>query len=661
MRTNPSMLPKEASSIRARALRGLTLGAALALAPLLLMAQGTDPSTSPGPNDDDEEWTAVDPANLTYTSTLGKPMLPSVEDPSLYDFPPLHKGHGKAIAPLGLVPPPTAASGASLAAASTTSQHYFSYNGAPIALVGVSADNACHFYVTGAGQCNYGNYTTFINDVAAQGLNVIRLWVSIVGGPASTAGGACTGSTGSVSDNPFTYDASHGTLNGVGRFYLDSPNQDYFTRLFNVVSYAQSKNPNIFVEVTLFAPTTNFVGVGPYGAGHAYLSNQTRLTGFTDTANFTNANSAEYLAMKTYLFNVIHWTVDKLYSFPNIYFEVANEPEDVRLSGTHPPGCGNDSQTDPATVAAWQNAIATELKNYETINYVNTGKIARNHLVAVEPLTTTAADTFVGSGVNASAGSVINSHYTTINPQGSLSPYGLGSIKMIRMYNSQAKIFGFNETKITCGGGNTGGSVDAGRAEAWEFMADQGGVYDQFGYNCGTSDYTETRRQMGVLRRFLANQQVNVVYGTRTSDTTAPSWVNPGQYAAFESATSSHKFWAALEPTNNAANKRWLLYVHHSNPRNLVNDGYSAVITAGAYRENLSVCLGAASGNYVVRWVFDPKNAVDSAGNFNSAAVRTDSFFWPGATTCTPGGAGSIPLQQSPPYNYDLALSVSTQ
>jgi len=329
-----------------------------------------------------------------------------------------------------------------------------------------------------------------------------------------------------------------------------------------------------------------------------------------------------------------------------------------------PCGWGTTSQTDPTTVAAWQKAIANELTNYEQVNYVQTGKLVVRHIVAFEPSTTTAADTFVGSGVNATPGSAINSHYTTINPSRFTNPslqlVGLGAIKLIRQYYNQGYIFGFNETKITGGSGcvspNTAETVDAGRAEAWEFMVNQGGVYDQFGYNCNASDYAETRRQMGVLRRFLANSPVQIYLGAATSNPASPNWINPGTYGALESA--SQKFWAALEPAGTWATQRWLLYIHHSNDRLITFDGYTAVVTpTPAYQEHLSVCLGAGSGTYKVRW-FDPKYAVDAAGNLTP--LRTDTLSWPGTTTCTPGGAGSIPLQASPLYNYDLAVLISS-
>ena len=66
----------------------------------------------------------------------------------------------------------------------------------------------------------------------------------------------------------------------------------------------------MFVEVTLFSPLTSYIGLGPYSHAHAFLNSGTQLTGFSNTANFTNKTSAEYVAMKPYVFNVVHWTVD---------------------------------------------------------------------------------------------------------------------------------------------------------------------------------------------------------------------------------------------------------------------------------------------------------------------------------------------------------------
>ncbi|HEX3526257.1 MAG TPA: hypothetical protein VH988_04250 [Thermoanaerobaculia bacterium] len=174
-----------------------------------------------------------------------------------------------------------------------------------------------------------GGFKPFLDDLAAQGLNSIRLWVSIVGEgttvrtfPPTTCPGAppatltLSNPTRVTNDNPFQY-AGGPLVNGVGRWYLDKKDADYFQRLADVVNYANKKG--ILVEVTLFSPLTANIGIGPYGKDHAYLSNGTKVPGFTDTANFTNLASAEYQQMSPYLLNVIHWTVDALYTYANVY------------------------------------------------------------------------------------------------------------------------------------------------------------------------------------------------------------------------------------------------------------------------------------------------------------------------------------------------------
>jgi Cellulase (glycosyl hydrolase family 5) len=457
-------------------------------------------------------------------------------------------------------------------------------------------------------------------------------------------------------DQPFTYSASPQQSDGLGRWYLDAKNAAYFQRLSTVVSYAAANN--MYVEITFFSPQTGAFYLGPWSTAHAYLQNGTKLAGFSDPANFVNTASSQYTAMVPYLFNVVHWTVDTLHTFTNLYYEVANEPENVTLTQPQSPSCsswGNHSETSPVTVATWQAAIAAEVKRYESATY------GLNHLIAVEPLTTTDAAPFMTGGADASSATIVNSHYTAINPLLStgLSSVGLGAIRLVRQYNNQPRILGFNETKITGGTGcaapNTVQSVDEGRAEAWEFMVDQGGIYDQFGYDCYAPDYTQTRLEMGMLRTFLSTT-VNIGRNMMTSNSTGPSWVNPGPYAAQEPATGSQKFWAAVEPTPPAATKRWLLYVHHSKSRGRIFDGYQEVSTNNVYQESLSVCLGAASGTYLAQWI-DPKNAIVN-GVVQPLQTPT-TIAWTGNSSCKPGGAGAFTLPSPPHYAYDIALLIS--
>lgn len=617
----------------------------LVIGAVALLALGRA-SAWPGPEDDDPGY-SDNTASLSYTDTLGQ-------------------GDGSSSSPI-------AAPGQGGAGS-----HYFvSASNQPVPLVGVSADNACHFNKTGTGQCNYGSYQQKIIDDTAAGLNVIRLWVN-VGGLAMGSSCKFDSANYDPNDQPFTYSASNLQADGLGRWYLDSQNKNYFQRLWDVVNFAA--NNGVYVEVTIFSPQTANLFLGPWSTAHAYLQNGTHLAGFSDTANFVNTGSPQYQPMRTYIFNVVDWTVDWLHSFSNVYYEVANEPEWIRPSKGAPcTGWGTQSTTDPATVATWQAAIAGEIQSREAHNGVS-------QPIAVEPLTTTDANSFrtTPAGPYANSAAVINSHYTNLNPVvGAVDPVtgqslkgsGLGAIHLVRAYNNQPKILGFNETKITGGTGcSTLGalqSVDDGRAEAWEFMVNQGGVYNQFGYMCSSGDYYETRRQMGVLRSFLVGP-VNIGRNLKTTSpgtsSQPPTWVNPGAYPVAASRFTTYKFWAAVEPTATAATKRWLLYIHHSIDPTMVFDGYHA--SPSQYQEGtsqqcpsglsscpFSVCLGTTSGNYTAKWI-DPKNAMlGGVVQVIPGSIPTP-ITWIGTSACTPGGAGSIPLT-SPTYSFDVALLIS--
>jgi hypothetical protein len=80
------------------------------------------------------------------------------------------------------------------------------------------------------------------------------------------------------------------------------------------------------------------------------------------------------------------------------------------------------------------------------------------------------------------------------------------------------------------------------------------------------------------------------------------------------------------------------------------------VSTNNVYQENLSVCLGAASGTYLAQWI-DPKNAIVN-GTVQPLQTPT-TIAWTGNSSCKPGGAGAFSLPSPPHYAYDIALLIS--
>ena len=147
-----------------------------------------------------------------------------------------------------------------------------------------------------------------------------------------------------------------------------------------------------------------------------------------------------------------------------------------------------------------------------------------------------------------------------------------------------------------------------------------------------------------------------------TSLSSGPGWINIGAYPEGPyNPALVYKFWAAAEPTAAASTKRWVLYVHRSKDRGKMFSGYrEARTTPPSYQESraaqpLYVCLGPTARTYTARWI-DPANAM-AGGSLQVLSSQTIS--WPGATSCSPGGPGSIQLAPSPAYAYDILLYIS--
>lgn len=590
----------------------------------------------------------------------------------------------------------SAAAGPLAAGQGGAGSHYFLSGGKPVPLIGVSADNACHFKMPGAGQCNFGNHLQLLTDAANYGLNVIRLVVNV---PLPASGCAYDSVNSDPNDQPFSYDGSTAIKppngDGLGRWFLDVRNADYFSRLQKVVQDAAAKN--MFVEVTLFAPQQAQHYLSPWSPNHASLSNGTKLKGFADTKQFLDLTSVPYtnntdptVYMKPYVLNVVDWTVDALYQSSNVYYEVANEPD--WIIDPLPPPCSTwntKSLTVPATVSAWQDAIVGELRAHMATKGVT-------QQIAVEAARFADANQFTGAGQYVADASIVNSHYTRLTPPLDTGiADGLGAIRLVRGYYSQPKILGFNETKIVKDGCSAFNhkpgvieSVAEGRAEAWEFMLHQGGVYDQFGYDCTNtvcpppttvpagSDYCETRREMGALRSFLAGpvkigtNMVTTKDGDASTTPGPPDWINMPAYPQEPIARGTiNKFWAAVEPTATAATKRWLLYIHQSVYLGAQFDKYQMPVSKPGQPplplhpgETLSVCLGPVSGTYTATWIDPSKQTATGlpiAMTYPNGQPARQTINWTGTTSCTPGGNGSQPLNASPGYAYDIALYIS--
>ncbi len=609
-------------------------------------------------------------------------------------------------------PPPASSTLVSPIRLDRSSKRHFNYNGVLTPLIGVSADDACNLHGgNGFDRCTFAphasaNYQRVLSDAAAKGLNKIQLWVNINGGN-WTMPGSCVAQAPNPQDQPFNYYAPgspgfpappNAPPDGIGYFNLDERNPAFFTNLQTVVSFAKSKG--LFVEVTFFAPWIGIWQLCPWNPRHGRLSTDgthTMPVGFSDQSFFvqpdsTNGGANANEALRTYQKLVIDWTLDALDAppgtingglpFDNVYFEIANEPE----NGQPPTTCGypRPMQALASGVTPWQQSMIAEVLAYENTHYVSpNGSLAYSHLIAVQPFTQAGTTPYLATG---SGVTVVNGHYTQISARvagGSVANPALGAIILARTYASQSNIIiASNEGKIsgdttafpwggmgeTCGweastrnssGQPTGvpgvdcfGEADSARAEAWEFMLHLGAAFDHFGYYWNSDFGATIRQELGALRTFLSPLPLRqMVTSPDPPNGAGPTWVTigPTPYANFNA--NPNKYWAALQPASTVTSLTYALYIHHSSSRKnptgssfLAFGGYQPIYntspTNPKYSENLSLCLTPQTQHYSVQWL-DPRNG---------AVLSSKTIS--GMSACgTP--------TSSPNYAYDIVLKVS--
>lgn len=555
------------------------------------------------------------------------------------------------------------------------SGNYLCYAGALRPLVGVSADAGCHLPLSDMTKCNVSNSQDVLQSLFTGGhnLNKIRLWVSLAG----------TADTGVVPDfqHPFAYQ-------GGNTWRLDIANGTYFSRLQDVVDYCRVHN--ITVEITFFAPWEGAFTNGPWDGVHgkvcvdnhnAFQPNDATCTqtghmlktaGFSSQDQFVRpgADPVNGNFPRQAQLNLIQMTIDHLYCYDNVYWEIANEPESEPVA----------SPVSPSVVSQWHASMVHQAVTADNVYVGHNPGIATRHVIAVNPTYST-IDYIHATGDLANV-DLINGHYTELFANGNM-----GAIQLIMLSGNTAagasKLLGFNETKISAIVGKAGtlpltgtppsGAPDSARAEGWEFMLNHGAVYDHWGY-----DYSSTngngqaaRLQMTNLKNFVGGlvlRQLTKSAGDSTLVPVAPAWVpSLPAWSTYDMTRSARMFWAAMEPTATAAAKQYVLYLHNSLRRcssgatdpscgaYMAFNGYSPVIKQvtpnSGYRETLTLVLPA--GSYTTEWI-EPKT--------NAAFMGFPAF------TLTVNANGSCSGNPNPPcqitspfYGYDIALKLTKQ
>jgi hypothetical protein len=511
---------------------------------------------------------------------------------------------------------------------------YLWYGGRTRVFVGASADAACHFLPTESvpllDMCNAGgkgpnDYRVLLPALHAEGLDKIRLWVAL--GRAKDA-------------------VNLPLIEG-------KKNQDYFDRLRAVVSTAQGLG--MLVEVTFFAPFAGGAGGGQGGSPELFATD---------------------LGVRAAQKKIIEWTVEELWSFENVYWEIANEPE--------------DQKTDPAAVAAWHEEMVATVASFDSPKRYP--RLQRPHLIAAQPFTTLGGDRYIRNpGI-----SILNGHYTQVADP----PLDLGALQLVRRYPKAPKVLGFNEGKITPlrgtaaprrhrnGAVDPEPSLDAARAEAWEFLLSGGGLLDHWGYLSERGEprplVGEIRRQLSVLQSFMNSLPLAKLETAASEEEEPPGWIKAGldPYPAgtrgWDAATGSQRYWAALQTDAKAATGRLFLLYSHQSTRRCAQDadftaagclggflpmgGYDArVWEAGSgkrYTASFAVDLGPQPGLFDVVW---RRPADLQPLKQQTLAWRREACELPGCVVCPGPGADpakdcTIALPEG--YDFDVLLHI---
>ena len=360
--------------------------------------------------------------------------------------------------------------------------HYFLFHGRAVALVGSGEHYGAVFNAD-------FDYHKYLATLAADGMNYTRLfggsYVEVPGKSFGILRNDLAPAPGRFVA-PWARSDTPGYAGGGNKFDLSKWNAEYFSRLHDFLSEADRRG--IVVEITLFS--------SQYGEAQWAMSpfkTENNVNG-ADAIDWKRLNTAENGNILRYQEQYAKKLVREAKEFPNVIFEIANEPWSDRpvLADVINPylSTGRDQYPnsvdlpDEATMA-WQARVADWIAGEEA-------SLPAKHLIAQDCCNFRYALKQAPAGV-----SVVNFHYAY--PEAALLNYGLG------------KALSYDET------GFLGRADESYARQAWNFMLSGGGVFDNLDYsfNVGHEDGNDTepngpgggsaglRRRLRVLSEFL--------------------------------------------------------------------------------------------------------------------------------------------------------------
>ena len=361
--------------------------------------------------------------------------------------------------------------------------HYFLFQGKAVALI----TSGEHYGAVFNADFDYRRY---LDALAAGGMNYTRLfggsYVEVPGKSFGIVRNDLAPAAGRFVA-PWARSGTPGYAGGGNKFDLSKWNAEYFTRLHDFLAEAAKRG--IVVEITLFSSQYGELqwNVSPFN--RANNIDQTEAIDWKKVNTLENGNALAY--QERYARKLVR----EANAYPNVIFEIANEPwsdrpvlADVVNPYLFPPGRDtypNSVDLPDDLTMAWQARVAEWITSEEAA-------LPNKHLIAQNCCNFLYPVRQVLPGV-----SVVNFHYAY--PEAALLNYGLG------------KALSYDES------GFLGREDEVYARQAWNFMLSGGSVFDSLDYSfsVGHEDGSdaepngpgggsaELRRRLRILSEFL--------------------------------------------------------------------------------------------------------------------------------------------------------------
>lgn len=326
--------------------------------------------------------------------------------------------------------------------------HYFQYQNKPTVLVGSGE----HY---GAVVNLDFDYKTYLAALHTDGLNITRLFTGAYVEKLGDFGiqkNTLAPKAGRIV-LPWARSGQDGYTLGGNRFDLTKWDSAYFVRLRDFVAEAQRQG--VIVEITLFS--------SHYGTGWPYSAfNPINNVNQTDDVKPLLVNTLQNGNLLGYQEQYTRKIVRELNGFPNLYFEIQNEPwadqKDTILVWNEYHTAENGKPDFRATLEVtsqaandWQRRVASWIVDEEK-------RLPQKHLISQN------IGNFRYPVVNPDPNvSIVNFHYAL--PEAVADNYALN------------RVVGFNET------GFAGQNDVTYRRQAWRFLMAGGGLFNQLDYS----------------------------------------------------------------------------------------------------------------------------------------------------------------------------------